>query len=116
MAVSIVTKYSGICAFCGKPAEAEHHLVFGSAMRALSDKDGLTVPVCNKCHNLREKSGMANDTMIIHNNSMAEIMSKMIGQLAFEKQFYKNVCDAIRGDDADPAREAFMKRYGRSYL
>lgn len=27
---SIVTVYSSICFFCGKPAECEHHLLFGN--------------------------------------------------------------------------------------
>lgn len=117
MANGIVTKYENICAFCGRPAEAEHHLLFGID-RDKADADGIIIPVCNDCHNLGKgrlkppsrKAG----TMIIHGNSMAEAMSKMIGQLAWEKQYYKDRAGENR--DADPAREAFMNRYGRSYL
>lgn len=51
----IVTEYNDICIFCGRQAEAEHHLIFGTAGRELSDKDGLKVPVCNNCHNMGDK-------------------------------------------------------------
>lgn len=49
---SIVTDYAGICFFCGKPAECEHHLLFGNGIRELAEQDGLKVPACNKCHNM----------------------------------------------------------------
>ena len=49
---SIVTEHSEICFICGRQTEAEHHLVFGTAGRELSEKDGLKVPVCNNCHNM----------------------------------------------------------------
>ena len=52
MSKGIVTDYPGICFICGRPSEAEHHLVFGTAGRELSEKDGLKVPVCNDCHNM----------------------------------------------------------------
>ena len=51
---SIVTEYDGICFFCGKPAECEHHLLFGNGIRELAEQDGLKVPMCNKCHNMGE--------------------------------------------------------------
>ena len=115
---SIVTKYEDICAFTGKPAEAVHHLIFG-VDRQKADEDGLVVPVTNACHNMgytsvKGRGTKSSGTMIIHGNSMAEAMSKMIGQLAWEKQWYKD--RAGEHGDADPARDAFMKRYGRSFL
>lgn len=48
----------------------------------------------------------------IHNNSAAEKLSKIAGQLAWEKEYYHK----LYGYENDPAREAFRKRYGRSYL
>lgn len=45
---SIVTEYDGICFFCGKPEECEHHLLFGNGIRELAEQDGLKVPMCNK--------------------------------------------------------------------
>ncbi len=107
MAQSIVTRYGEICMICGKTAEATHHLIFGTE-RARADADGLIIPLCNNCHN------MAGGTRTIHGNSMAEKMSKMIGQLAWEKQYYKE--RAGENGKNDTAREAFRKRYGRSYL
>jgi hypothetical protein len=46
----------------------------------------------------------------IHENVMAEKMSKMIGQYAWE---LKTVSSGVK---PDWARELFRKRYGKSYL
>lgn len=114
---SIVTDYSAICFICGRKTEAEHHLIFGTAGRELSEKDGLKVPICNNCHNMGEA------TRRIHGNPMAERMSKIIGQLAWERQWILK--DAVHDPDGEDeaqvlegrtAREEFMKRYGKSYL
>ena len=103
---SVVTEFTEICAICGKPRECDHHLVFGTGLRELSDKDGLIIPMCNRCHNM----GIA--TTKLHENIMAEALSKMLGQLAWEKEFYKQ----LSKESTDIARITFMKRYGRSYL
>ena len=76
---SIVTEYDGICFFCGKPAECEHHLLFGNGIRELAEQDGLKVPMCNKCHN------MGKQIERIHENIMAEKLSKMLGQAIYMK-------------------------------
>lgn len=119
----IVTDYSEICSICGKPSEAEHHLVFGTSGRELSEKDGLKVPVCNQCHNMGEL------VKRIHGNPVAEKLSKIIGQLAWEKEYaiQKTVYLARIIDEGKQennlkqiiykgSREAFRNRYGRSYL
>lgn len=93
---SILTDYDGICAFCGAPAECEHHLIFGNGKRALAEEDGLKLPSCNNCHN------MASILERIHDNPMAEKLSKMLGQMAYESKI--------------GSREDFMRRYGKSYL
>lgn len=93
---SIVTDYENICFFCGNPAECEHHLLFGSEMRDLAEQDGLKVPACNKCHN------MGKVTERIHDNVMAEKLSKMLGQAIYESRIGE--------------REEFRTRYGKSYL
>jgi len=98
----MVTEYTEICAICGRPRECEHHLIYGSTHK-LADEDGLTLPMCHNCHN------MGKLTSKIHGNSMAESLSKIAGQLAWEKEYYKKIPE-------DPAREAFRKRYGVSYL
>lgn len=104
---SIITEFTEICAICGKPSECEHHLVFGQGMRNLADEDKLILPMCNDCHNM-------NHYLVsrIHDNPMAEALSKMVGQLAFEKEYYR----FSTSGNLDKARMAFMKRYGRSYL
>lgn len=93
---SIVTEYTDICFFCGKPAECEHHLLFGNGIRELADEDGLTIPMCHKHHN------MGSLTERIHGNSMAEYLSKALGQAIYERKI--------------GTREQFMKRYGKNYL
>lgn len=93
---SIVTEYKDICFFCGKPAEAEHHLIFGVGLREICDNDGLKVPTCNNCHNMGEVKRR------IHDNPMAERLSKMLGQAIYESQI--------------GTRKEFIKKYGRSYL
>lgn len=114
---SIVTEYGTICFICGRGAEADHHLIFGTDGRELSEKDGLKVPVCNDCHNMGEVPKR------IHGNPMAERMSKIIGQLAWEKEQILECADLVdaKGDEGrkellDEVREKFRKRYGVSYL
>lgn len=96
MKKGIVTKYNNICFFCGKPAECEHHLIFGLGNRKLAEEDGLKVPCCNKCHN------MGRTTERVHDNVMAEKLSKMLGQAIYEQKI--------------GTREEFRSRYGQSYL
>ncbi len=92
----IVTEYRNICFFCGREAEAEHHLLFGSGIRQLAEQDGLKVPICNRCHT------MGSIAERIHGNAMAEKLSKMLGQAMYEIKI--------------GTREEFRQRYGKSYL
>lgn len=114
MSKGIVTEYPEICIFCGRQAEAEHHLIFGTAGRELSEKDGLKIPVCNNCHNMGQK------LCRIHENPMAERLSKMLGQAIWEKEWIlangSYVGMPNTQQESKKAREAFRKRYGRSYL
>ena len=103
---SVLTKYNGFCIFCGKPTQTEHHLLFGIGIRELAEEDGVKIPVCDAEHN------MAGGTRQIHDNSIAEKLSKIAGQLAWEKEYYRS----LYWNEDDPAREAFRERYGRSYL
>lgn len=104
MSKGIVTEYNEYCLFCGRPTEAGHHLIFGKGMRALAEKDGIKIPCCNNCHNLGEIGER------IHGNPMAEKMSRMMGQLAWEKRA------VAQGMTEPEAREAFRRRYGKSFL
>lgn len=92
----IVTGYERICFFCGRPAECEHHLLFGRGIRELAEQDGLKVPACSNCYN------MGKVTERIHDNPMAEKLSKILGQAVYEAKIGN--------------REDFRARYGKSYL
>lgn len=56
----------------------------------------MKVPACNKCHN------MGKTIERVHENIMAEKLSKMLGQAVYEGKI--------------GTREEFRKRYGKSYL
>ena len=99
-------KYSGYCFFCGAPVvNGEHHLVFGISNRQKAEEDGLKVPICDKCH--------VNGKLLerIHDNSMAEKLSKMLGQAIYER----NALASGEVKTIDEAREKFRKRYGNCY-
>lgn len=91
----MITEYKDICIICGKPSECVHHLIFGMAKRDLADQDGLTMPMCNSCHNMGRYR--------LHDNPMAESLSKMLGQAIWE-------------GNNNHDRERFIKRYGKSWL
>ena len=90
-----------ICEICGRPAECTHHLLFGFAIRKIADEDGITMDLCNACHNFGRYR--------IHDNPTAERLSKMLGQERWEKQ------KIAEGMTPDQARDAFIERYGRSW-
>lgn len=96
---------NGYCAICGKPAECEHHLVFGRSQRKLATKHHLTMDMCNSCHNMAEKA-----TERIHGNAMAEDLSKMLG----EALWLLNVL--ATEEQIEVAKGAFIEVYGRNYL
>lgn len=105
---SIITKYEDISVFSGAPVECKHHCVFGSGKRDIADKYGLWIPLTNAEHNMSSKGLIYQ----IHENPAAEKLSKIVGQLAFEKEYYKKKS----GITEDPARDEFRKIFGESYL
>lgn len=111
MSKSVITKYENISAFSGKPAQSTHHCVFGKGLRELSEMYGLKIPLTNAEHNMSSIGTIYQ----IHGNPAAEKLSKMLGQVAFEKEYYRKlVCG--QNSDSDPAREEFRKIFGKSYL
>ena len=52
----------------------------------------------------------------IHGNPAAEKLSKMLGQMAWERQFVIDRYSQPFDDIGQEAREAFIQRYGKSYL
>lgn len=118
---SAVTNYMDVSAFSSRPAECVHHLVFGSGMRKLADEDMLTIALTNSEHNASSK-GTINQ---IHGNPAAEMLSKIAGQLAYERRYLAKKLAEVNEKGLDvqsvdeweeEARESFRKRYGRSYL
>ena len=102
---SILTDIEDYCFFCGRRASQEHHLIFGTSGRQFAEKYGLKVPICAACHTQSEYLCER-----IHDNTMAEKLSKMLGQAVWE-------CDIVsKGMSQNDARMQFIKECGRSYL
>ena len=80
------------CYICGRETDLErHHCIFGTANRRKAEEDGLWVWLCHDCHHG------------VHNgNNYAKERMQMDAQEDWESMY---------GD-----RDAFIKRYGRSYL
>lgn len=102
MGKSILTKYTNTCIICGAQQTIhQHHLIFGSD-RKKADEDGLIVPLCAYHHDFSPNS--------VHLNREMAAMSKIIGELAWEREY------CSKGHTVEEAKEAFMKRYGKAYL
>lgn len=102
---SIVTDETRYCFFCGNEASCDHHLIFGTSRRDFSEKYGLKVPICDACHTRGE-----NVVCRIHDNPMAEKLSKMLGQALFELEMVS------KGMTKDEARQKTIKEAGQSWL
>ena len=115
MSKSIITEYENISAFSGKTSTCTHHLIFGRGKRQLADEDGLWIPLTDDEHNMSSKGIQYQ----IHENHAAEKLSKMLGQMAWEKKWIAENCtcevNTVESSFA-AAREAFRKRYHESYL
>lgn len=112
MAKSIITEFEDISAFSGAPAEARHHCVFGRGLRELAETDGLWMPLTNAEHNMNPQG----ERWQIHGNAPAEALSKMVGQLAWEKHYIATKRELPFEGIEREAREAFRERYRISYL
>ena len=109
---SIITRFDKISTFSGLPAECEHHCIFGGGLRKLADEDHLVIYLMNCEHNMSSKGTIYQ----IHGNPAAEKLSKMVGQLAWEKHYIAEKYSVPFDDIENEAREAFRERYGVSYL
>ena len=107
---SIITKYDDISAFSGAPKECDHHVIFGRGVRDLAEQDGLWIPLTNFEHNMSNKGTIYQ----IHDNPAAEKLSKMLGQMAWEKHWIAERYSVPFSDIEEEAREAFRNRYGQS--
>lgn len=75
---------------CGHPDTEIHHVFMGSR-RQMSDRYGLTVPVCRKCHRLIHAAP----------NDGLDLALKEEAQKHFEKQF---------------GHDKFLQAFGKSWL
>lgn len=103
MSKSIITKYTNICLICGTTHNVEQHHLIEGTRRKLSDEDGLIVPLCSYHH---REALLAS----VHLSTEMNTMSKIIGQLAWER----NYC--AEGHSVEEARQAFLERYSKSYI
>ncbi len=104
---SRVTEYGERSIFRGISGGCRHQLIFGSGLRKLADEDGLWIPLTNSEHNMSHEGRLYQ----IHDNPTAEKLSKIAGQLAWEKHAVIEY-----GYNDQEVREAFINRYGISYL
>lgn len=72
----------------------KHHALHGSANRALAEADGLYIYACLGCHEL--------DKDAIHNCYATDLSVMQQAQRVYEEKL--------------GSREAFIKRYGKSFL
>lgn len=100
----MITKFDELCIICNKKATDVHHLIPGTSGRRLCDSDGLTVPLCRECHDQ------------IHRNDKMLVMSKIIGQLAYERDFLITKYELPFDDLSTECRAAFMERYSKGYI
>ena len=112
MSKSIITRYEEYSAFSGTPAECKHHCLFGRGIRNKAEDDGIWIPLTNAEHNMSHKGTIYQ----IHGNPAAEKLSKMLGQMAWEKQYLVEKYELPFDDLSQEAREAFRSRYGESWL
>lgn len=80
-------------------------MIFGTSGRNFAEKYGLKVPICVRCHT---QSEYLCDR--IHDNPMAERLSKMLGQAIFERDMI------AKGMSQKEARDKIITEHGRSYL
>ena len=103
---SIIVEDDSFSVISGDKTECRHHLIFGNGRREPCEEDGIWIPLTHDEHNMGELLER------IHDNSMAEALSKIAGQLAWEGEYYRHA--AKMGQFS--ARRAFRHRYGKSYL
>lgn len=95
MAKSIIEQEPDRCFECGQQGYLEeHHIFFGASRRRWSEKTGLKVKLCCRCHRDGKRG--------VHGqNRKLDQKLKKIGQRTYEEKY---------------SREAFMRLFGKNYL
>ena len=123
--IIINMRYSDYDCLTGQPNVERHHVLMGQ-MRSKADEDGLWIPLTKQHHTEGSKPqpGVRCD---IHHCELLRVMSQMLAQTAWEKEYITERLhdilekheEVFHGDiytAEKEAREAFTRRYGRSYL
>lgn len=91
---SIMQENKKICYLCDGIATEEHHCLHGTANRKLSEKYGLKVYLCHRCHRTGEYA--------VHRNRETDLRLIRTAQKIFEIQV--------------GSREEFIRIFGKNYL
>lgn len=89
---SVLTDDQDHCLICGYEQIQRHHVFHGTSNRKLADEDGYWVPLCMDHHTGRRG---------VHSRPEFNQILKEHAQRVFEQTH---------------TREAFIRRYGKSYL
>jgi hypothetical protein len=81
------------CYICGRPRQAIHHCLHGTANRKHADRLKLVIPICFECH--QGANG-------IHNNRKLDLRVIRCAQRKFEEKL--------------GTREDFIRIFGKNYL
>ena len=90
---SIIQTNKENCFICGRRANEEHHCIYGTANRKLSEKYGLKVYLCTDCHRTGKYA--------VHRCHEIDLKLKKIAQRKFEKEYPKL---------------SFLQIFGKNYL
>lgn len=85
-----------MCFICGSRHNVELHHIFGASNRKKSDKEALTIYLCEDCHRTGRDSA--------HQSGKTSQLLHAIGELMW---LYEHPSKNIRD---------FIKQYGRNYL
>ena len=112
---SIITDDTAHCLICDSPNVCIHHVFEGVANRKLSDEDNLIVPLEPRLHNEGGKPELGERCDVHHCKKMAKLMH-IIGQQAWMMEYIIEQRGLPFEEIKEEAKEAFRKRYGKSYL
>lgn len=93
MSKSIIQTNKEECYLCHGRASEEHHVIYGTANRKLSEKYGLKVYLCTDCHRTGKNA--------VHRNYFTDIKLKQIAQQVFENKY---------------SHEEYMQIFRKNYL
>ena len=84
-------------------------MIYGRGLRELADEDGLTIPLTHAEHNMNPNG----QRWQVHENAPAEALSKIAGQLAWEKEYIANelcISESLKKIMYKEAREEFLDK------